>query len=124
MLTRAFRAASRLALSLSCLNAGILLLDGLVHVERLSTQYLFITVVVALTFGAVGAAVFGLQWSLERIRNHATGGGDRSGAAESAVPWMIVHLVLGLLLALAIVLMVSASIAMIGRLRQGYTIFG
>ena len=61
MLTSAFRAASRLALALSCVNAGILLRDGLVHAERLSAQYLFIRVVVALIFGAIGAAILGLQ---------------------------------------------------------------
>jgi hypothetical protein len=36
----------------------------------------------------------------------------------------VVHLVLGLLLAVTIVLMAGASIGMIGRLGQGYTIFG
>jgi hypothetical protein len=90
----AFRAGSRLALALSCLNAGILLLDGLVHAERLSTRYRFVTVVVALGFGAIGAAIFGLQWGLDRIRNHPTSGGDRNGVTEPAVPWLVVQLVL------------------------------
>jgi hypothetical protein len=124
VLTGAFRAGSWLALALACLNAGILLFDGLVHSERLSSQHLVITVVVALAFAASGAAIFGLHWSLERIRKHSTGGGDRSGRAEPAVPWMVARLVLGLMLALTIVLMASASTAMIGRLRQGFTIFG
>jgi len=124
VLTRAFRAASRLALALSCLNAGILLLDGLVHADRLSAQHLAITAVVALVFGAVGAAIFGLQWSLERIRRHSIDGCDRKPVAGLALPWKVVHLVLGLLLALTIVVMASASTAMIGRLRQGFTIFG
>lgn len=48
-----------------------------------------------------GAAIFGLHWSLDRVRGHPTGG-NRT----------------------VIVLMASASIAMIGRLRQGFTIFG
>lgn len=124
MLTRSFRAASRLALALSCLNAGILLLDALVHAERLSAQHFAITVVVALAFGAIGAAIFGLQWSPERIRRHSIDGCDRKPVDRLALPWKVVHLVLGLLLALTIVLMASASTAMIGRLRQGFTIFG
>lgn len=124
MLTRAFRAASWLALALSCLNAGILLLDGLVHAERLSVQHLAITVVVALVFAASGAGVFGLQWGLESIRRHSIDGCDRKPVDRLTLPWKVVHLVLGLLLALTIILMASASIAMIGRLRQGFTIFG
>ena len=123
MLTSAFRAGSRLVVVLSCLNAGILLLDGLVHSERLSTHYLTVTLAVALTFGAIGAAIFGLHWGLDKIRGHPTGG-HRTGVAELALPWKVVHLVLALMLAFAIVLMASASIAMIGRLRQGFTIFG
>jgi len=124
VLTGAFRAGSRLAVALSCLNAGILLIDGLVHSERLSTQYLIVTMMAALMFGAIGAAIFGLHWSLERICGHSTGGGDRITTAELAAPWTVVHLVLGLLLAVTIVLMASALIAMIGRLGQGFTIFG
>lgn len=124
VLTAAFRAGSWLALAFACLNAGILLFDGLVHAERLSSQHFVITMVVALAFAATGAAVFGLHWSLERIRKHSTGGGDRSATAEPAVPWMVVRLVLGLMLAFTIVVMASVSTAMIGRLRQGFTIFG
>ena len=47
MLTGAFRAGSRLAVALSCLNAVMLMIDGLVHSERLSTQYLIVTMVAA-----------------------------------------------------------------------------
>jgi hypothetical protein len=124
VLTGAFRAGSRLAAALSCLNAVILLLDGLVHSGRLSTQYLIVTAAAALLFGGIGAAILGLHWGLDRIRGHSTGGGDRNGVAELAAPWTVVHLVLGMLLAVTIVLMASALIAMIGRLGQGFTIFG
>jgi hypothetical protein len=40
------------------------------------------------------------------------------------MPWMVVHLVPGVILAAAAAVMASAAIAMIGRLRQGFTIFG
>lgn len=123
MLTSAFRAGSRLVVVLSCVNAGILLLDGLVHSERLSTRYLTVTVASALMFGAIGAATFGLHLSLDKIRGHSIGG-NRNVVAELALPWKVVQRVLALMLAFAIVLMASASIAMIGRLRQGFTIFG
>ena len=124
MLTGFFRAASWLAVALSGLNVGILLLDGLMHSGRLSTQYLIVTIVAALMFGAVGAAIFGLHWGLDRIRRQSTGGADRIAVPELATPWAVVHLVLGLLLAVTIVLMAGASVGMIGRLGQGYTIFG
>jgi hypothetical protein len=124
VLTGAIRAGSWLAVALSCLNAVMLMIDGLVHSERLSTQYLIVTMVAALMFGAIGAAIFGLYWSLDRIRCHLTGGDDRIAVAEMAAPWTVVQLVLGLLLAATIVLMASALIAMIGRLGQGFTIFG
>lgn len=123
MLTSVFRAGSRLVAVLSCLDAGILLLDGLVHSERLSTRYLTVTVAAALMFGAIGAAIFGLHWGLDKIRGHPTGS-NRNVVAELALPWKVVQLVLALMLAFAIVLMASASIAMIGRLRQGFMIFG
>jgi hypothetical protein len=80
--------------------------------------------VAALVFGAVGAAIFGLHWSLDRIRRWSTGGADPIAVTELASAWAVVHLVLGLLLAVTIVLMAAASIGMIGRLGQGYTIFG
>ena len=99
MLTGAFRAGSRLAVALSCLNAGVLLIDGLVHSERLSTQYLIVTAVAALMFGAIGAAIHGLHWSRDRIRSHSTGGDNRNVVADLAAPWTVVHLVLGVLLA-------------------------
>jgi hypothetical protein len=124
VLTGFFRAASWLAVALSGLNAGILLLDGLMHSGRLSTQYLIVTIVAALMFGAVGVAIFGLHWGLDRIRRQSTGGADRIAVPELATPWAVVHLVLGLLLAVTIVLMAGASVGMIGRLGQGYTIFG
>ncbi len=123
VLTIAYRAGSWLALAFAGLSAGILLFDGLVHAERLSSQYLAMTVVAALAFAATGAAIFGLHWSLERIRKHSTSGGDGTGTAEPAVPWMVVRLVLGLLLVLTILLMTGALVAMVGRLRQGLTIF-
>jgi len=124
VLTGPFRAASWLAVTMSGLNAGILLIDGLMHSERLSSQYLIVTIVAALMFGAVGAAIFGLHWSLDRIRRRSTGGADRIAVTELATPWAVVHLVLGLLLAVTLVLMAGASIGMIGGLGQGYTIFG
>jgi hypothetical protein len=77
----------------------------------------------ALTSSAIGAAIFGLHWGLDKIRDHPTGS-NRNVFAELALPWTVVHLVLALMLAFAIVLMASASIAMIGRLRQGFTLFG
>jgi hypothetical protein len=124
VLTGLFRAASWLAVALSGLNAGILLVDGLMHYERLRTQYLIVTMVAALMFGAVGAAIFGLHWGLDRIRRRSTGSADRIAASELAAPWAVVHMVVGLLLAVTIVLMAGASIAMIERLGQGQTIFG
>jgi hypothetical protein len=124
VLTGAFRAGSRLAVALSCLNAGVLLIDGLVHSERLSTQYLIVTAVAALMFGAIGAAIHGLHWSRDRIHRHSTGGDNRNVVADLAAPWTVVHLVLGMLLAVTIVLTASALVAMIVRLGQGFTIFG
>jgi hypothetical protein len=124
VLTGAFRAGSRLAVALSCLNAGTLLIDGLIHFERLSTQYLIVTVVAALSFGAIGVAVLGLHWSLNRIRSHPTSSVNRTAVAELAVPWRVVYLVLGVLMAATVVLMASAAIAMIERLGQGHSIFG
>lgn len=72
----------------------------------------------------VGAAIHGLHWSLDRIRSHSTGGDNRNVVADLAAPWTVVHLVLGMLLAVTIVLTASALVAMIVRLGQGFTIFG
>jgi hypothetical protein len=118
------RAGTWLTVALSGLNAGILLLDGLVHSGQLPTRYLIVTAAAGLVFGAIGVAIFGLHWSLDRIRSHPTGSVDRTAMAGLAMPWMVVHLVLGVILAISAAVMASAAIAMIGRLRQGFTIFG
>jgi hypothetical protein len=123
-MTRLFRAVSLLAVAFSCLNAGILMTDLLMHFERLRTQYLIATAVAALMFGTIGAGVFGLHWSLNKIRSHSTSKEDRTAVAELAVPWWVLQIVLGALLSMTVVLAASAAIAMIGRLGQGNSIFG
>jgi hypothetical protein len=124
VLVGVYCAGTWLTVALSGLNAGILLLSGLAHSERLAARYLIVTVVVALMFGAIGVAAFSLHWGLSRIRSHPTSSVDRTAVAELAVPWRVVHLVLGVLLAMTVVVMASAAIAMIERLGQGNTIFG
>jgi hypothetical protein len=119
-----FRVGAWLGAAFSCLNCAILLLDGLVHSERLGTQFLMVTTAAGLMFGLVGVAIVGLHWSLNRIYRHQTGRSESNVPGNLSVPWTVVHLVLGLLLVIAAALMAGASIAMTARLRQGFTIFG
>jgi hypothetical protein len=109
---------------LSGLNVGILLFDVVAHSGRFPSPYPIAPTVVGLLFGAIGVATFGLHWSLGRIHRNSTSTGDPTAVAALAVPWKVLHLALGGLLAMGAALMAGASLAMIGRLGQGFTIFG
>lgn len=68
-----FRIAAWLCAALFILNGGIVLFDGVMHSERLQTQYQIGTLIVGTIFGGLSVAILGLERSLTMIYRSQAG---------------------------------------------------
>ena len=116
-----FRIAAWLSAALFFLNGGIVLFDGVVHSERLQTQYQITTLIVGVIFVGLSVAIFGPERSLTKIHRFQAGLKTRG---KLVIPWRVVHLILGLAMFVASALMAGVLIVIIERLSQGISIFG
>jgi hypothetical protein len=119
MLRKIYQLISSVCFGLFWANSAILLWDGYANEQNRG-----ITVAVALLLGVIGAIVFGVEKSLSRIYQCYDKTTDKSSGSETAGAWTLLYMFLIFGLLLIVVGIGSGLIAIIGRLQEGFHIFG
>jgi len=119
MLIKIHQLTSSVCIGLAWANGAILLWDGYAN-----EQYRGITVAVALLFGVIGGIVFGVERSLSRICRCFDKTSVKSSGSETSGAWTLLYVCLISGSLLIVVAMGSGLIAIIGRLKEGFHIFG
>ena len=119
VLTRIHQLTSSVCIGLAWANGAILLWDGYAN-ER----YRGITVAVALLFGVLGGIVLGVERSLSRISRWFDKTSGKSSGSGASGPWTLLYVCLIFGLLLIVVAMGSGLVAIIGRLQEGFHVFG
>lgn len=100
-------------------NGAILLWDGCTN-----EQSRVITFAVALLFGVIGGIVLGVERSLSRIYRCSTKASKELLDSAPASSWTLLYVCLIAGVFLFALVMGSGLFAIIGRLQQGFHIFG
>jgi len=118
-LTSIYQLASWGGTVMAWTNGAILLWDGCTN-----GQYRVITFAVALLFGLIGGIVLGVERSLSRIYRCSDKTFGELSDSESASSWTLLYVCLISGVFLIVVAMGSGLVAIIGRLQEGFHIFG
>lgn len=105
--------------ALAWTNGAILVWDGCIN-----EQYRAITFAVALLFGVIGGIALGVERSLSRIHRCSTKASNEQLNSASASSWALLYVCLLAGVFLLALVMGSGLFAIIGRLQQGFHIFG
>ncbi len=119
MLKKIHQLTSSVCIGLAWTNGAFLLWDGYAN-----EPYRGITVAVALLFGVIGGIAFGVERSLSRICRCFDQTSGKSLGSETADAWTLLYVCLIFGSLLIVVAMGSGLIAIIGRLQEGFHIFG
>jgi len=123
LLSNLLRIASWFCVATCLLNAGIIIYDSRTA-PVLSMQYRTISLVIGLIYAIIGSGVFFLERNIFAVQQILNKDGVFEVKHQLAKRWCTLNWILILTVGFVAIVMCLSLTAIIGRMRQGFSIFG